>query len=54
MEQIAQICGSFALVCVAVFELLQTRINRVTSEQIEDLQDQIDELKDGGGASGAR
>ena len=43
MESISQLLGAFALVGVAAFELLQSRVNRITSEQVKDLQEQIDE-----------
>ena len=52
MEAISQLLGALALVGVAAFELLQSRVNRITSEQVKDLQEQIDELKKGGDFAG--
>lgn len=48
MEQFLAALDVVAKLCVCAFMILQVCINRITSMQIKDLQEQVDELKHGG------
>lgn len=45
MEWLSQVFGAVADICFSVALLVQVHVNRITSEQVEDLQQQIDELR---------
>ena len=54
MEQFLEVLDIVAKLCVCAFMVLQGCIDRITSSQIKDLQEQVDELKQGGDAARQR
>ena len=54
MEQFLAALDIVAKLCVCAFMVLQGCIDRITSSQIKDLQEQVDELKQGGDAARQR
>lgn len=51
MEQFFEALDIVAKLCVCAFMILQGCTDRITSKQIKDLQEQVDELKQGGDAA---
>lgn len=45
MEWLSQVFGAVADICFSVALLVQVHVNRITSKQVEDLQQQVDELR---------
>lgn len=51
MEQFLAALDVVAKLCVCAFMVLQVSINRIASMLVKDLQEQVDELKQGGDAA---
>lgn len=54
MEQFLAALDVVAKLCVCAFMITQGCINRIASMQVKDLQEQVDELKQGGDAARQR
>lgn len=51
MEQFLAALDVVVKLCVCAFMIVQGCINRIASMQVKDLQEQVDELKQGGDAA---